>query len=237
MRIHFIQHVNFESPTHIQTWAQKRGYPFIGHHVYRGDSFPKLDDFDMLVVMGGPMGVHDEDKFSWLKQEKQLIRDAVRKGKLVLGICLGHQLLADALGGKVGKSPEPETGFFDVAFLSEIKDSPVFGFLAGETVKTCQIHGDAVLILPKGARQTATNAACPIQAFEMHGGRVVGLQFHLELTAERLEDVFACVPQDFQKKGKYVDSVEKVRADVAKYTPNTHAVLEKIMDNLVMLHG
>ncbi|MBI4360843.1 type 1 glutamine amidotransferase [Candidatus Micrarchaeota archaeon] len=233
MNIHYLQHADYESPVHIHAWAENRGYPFIGHQVHQGDSLPELDDFDMLVVMGGPMGVHDEEQYPWLKQEKQLIREAVSNGKLVLGICLGHQLLADALGGTVGKSPQPETGFFDVTFLPGIQDSPVFGFLAGETVKACQIHGDAVLKMPQGARQIASNDACPVQAFELNGGKVVGLQFHLELTAERLEDVFLCAPNYFKKNEKYTHSIEKMRSEVPKYAPHAHEVLEQILDNMV----
>lgn len=235
MRIHYLQHVDFESPVHIHDWAEKRGHDFVGHHVYRCDPLPALDEFDMLVVMGGPMGVHDEDKHAFLKEEKQFIRDATQNGKRVLGICLGHQLIADALGGTVGQSPEPETGFGDVFFPENVSDSKVFGFLAGKTVKTFQLHGDAVLTLPPGAKMTATNAACPNQAFELHDGKTVGLQFHLELTGARLEDVFKCVPHDFQKKGKYVDSVEKVRGDVPKFTSDAHRVLERLLDNVVAL--
>ena len=98
MRIHYIQHVPFETPGRIETWARAQGHEFTGSHLYKFDQLPEVDAFDWLVVMGGPMGAYDEARFPWMAAEKRLIVQAVDRGRRVLGICLGAQLMAAVLG-------------------------------------------------------------------------------------------------------------------------------------------
>src|SRR5215471_5921833 len=114
MRVHFIQHVYFENPGHLLEWAKEKSYSTSFTKTFENISFPNLNDFDLLVIMGGPMGVYDEEKFPWLKQEKQFIKDSIAANKKVLGICLGSQLIAEALGVKVYPNKEKEIGWWPI---------------------------------------------------------------------------------------------------------------------------
>src|SRR5579875_2938644 len=114
MRIHYLQHVEFEGPAAIADWAARASHFFTGSHVYRGDALPALSDFDMLVSLGGPMSVNDEREHPWLREEKELVRRAIESGHAVLGICLGAQIMASALGARIYRAVEKEIGWFPV---------------------------------------------------------------------------------------------------------------------------
>ena len=178
MKLRCIQHVSFEDAGAIATWAHDRGHEF-DVTLSVTDDYPSPDDFDWLVVMGGPMGVHDELRHPWLVAEKALIRNAIKLRKRILGVCLGAQLVANVLGAEVGRNPEPEIGWFPVDILT---DQPPFDVLP-RTFTPLHWHGDT-FALPDGATHAASSAACENQAFVLADGRVVGLQFHLESTSE-----------------------------------------------------
>ncbi len=178
MRIRYFQHVPFEDPGEIFSWGDDRGHRFEGVRLFSGERPPESDDFDMLLVMGGPMSVHDEKAYLWLREEKQAIARAVAGGKKVLGICLGAQLIAEVLGAEVRKNDYREIGWFPVSASEEAVDSPVFSVLPA-SYEAFHWHGEMFEIPPEAVR-TASSAACANQAFEYDGGRVVGLQFHLE---------------------------------------------------------
>lgn len=121
MRIHYIQHVHFETPANIYRWADYKSTRW-GTKLFLNDPFPDIGSFDLLVILGGPMGVYDEDEYPWLKDEKKFIERSIKSGKKILGICLGAQLIADVLGGKVYKNRYKEIGWFDVQLTSEGKN-------------------------------------------------------------------------------------------------------------------
>lgn len=98
MKIHYLQHVPFELPEHISVWAKEKGHEITGTLLYENYYLPELSEFDLLVILGGPMGVDDEDKHPWLVLEKHFIKEAIQHRKLVIGICLGAQLIAEILG-------------------------------------------------------------------------------------------------------------------------------------------
>jgi GMP synthase-like glutamine amidotransferase len=158
---------------------------------------PELDDLDLLVIMGGPMNVYEEEQYPWLAAEKNLIRACVAAGKAVLGICLGAQLIADALGGKVARAPFEEIGWHPVE-LTEAgrREGVVAGFPSRFTA--LHWHGD-MFSVPDGATLLASSAGCPNQAFSFGDGRVVGLQFHLEETRESLTELVTAAGQDLPK--------------------------------------
>ena len=108
MRLQYLQHVPFETPGYCLEWVQNNQIKIKGTHLYQNDCLPELDTFDILIVMGGPMGVYDENKYPWLEQEKQFLMDVILSGKKILGICLGAQLLAHVLGAGVVKNEEKE---------------------------------------------------------------------------------------------------------------------------------
>ena len=114
MRIRCLQHVPFEGPAHLAFIARDRGMTLERTRVFDGEELPGTDDFDLLAVMGGPMGANDEAAYPWLAAEKKLIERSIREGKLILGICLGAQLIADVLGARVSRNHHREIGWFPV---------------------------------------------------------------------------------------------------------------------------
>src|SRR5262245_13216678 len=142
------------------------------------DARPTLDGYDGLVVLGGPMNVDDAERAPHLRHEIDVIREALDRDLPVLGICLGAQLLAHALGAHVGRAPKPEIGWYDVAFQEEARSDDLLGHV-DPIERLFQWHGDA-FDLPRGAVHLASTAGCPNQAFRV-GDRAWGFQFHLEV--------------------------------------------------------
>ena len=114
MRVHVLQHVPFEGLGSIGPWLQRRGAAISATRFFAGDQLPHLESLDMLVAMGGPMSVNDEATLPWLQEEKRLIADAIGRGTPVLGVCLGAQLIASALGARVFPNHVKEIGWFPV---------------------------------------------------------------------------------------------------------------------------
>lgn len=180
MKIHWFQHVPFEGLGAIEGWLTARGHTLTSTRFWAGETAPAtVAGFDWLVVMGGPMNIYQYRDHPWLKSEKRVIRDAVAAGKRVLGVCLGAQLIADALGGKVYQNAEREIGWFPVMAVPEGKGS-VLEFPRETSV--FHWHGDT-FSLPPGGVWLARSEACEHQAFAV-GERVLGLQFHLEMTPD-----------------------------------------------------
>jgi GMP synthase-like glutamine amidotransferase len=154
------------------------------------------------------MNVDEEEKFPWLKQEKELIKDAITNGKKVIGICLGAQLIASSLGCKVYKGQEKEIGFFPIKFSDEAKSLPYFShFINPYTL--FHWHGDT-FDLPEGALLVASTAICRHQAF-LIGERVLGLQFHLEMNEETIELMIANDGNELNESGNYIQSSVEIR--------------------------
>ncbi|MDR2134315.1 MAG: type 1 glutamine amidotransferase, partial [Treponema sp.] len=186
MRIHYIQHEEFETPGNILTWAAAKAYPLARTLVYSAGraerSFPSPDDFDWLVIMGGSMNVYENDRYPWLDGEKELVRKAAERGKTILGFCLGGQLIAAALGGRVTKNSEREIGWWPVSLKPAARARPELSFLPG-SFRVFQWHGDTFSTLPPGAVLLAESGACKNQAFVI-GRNIWGFQFHWEMTGD-----------------------------------------------------
>ncbi len=182
MRLHYIQHVPFENPGSILTWTGQNGFQVTCTRAYAGAAFPPQSAFDWLVVMGGPMNIYEEEQYPWLADEKCFIRDTIRSGKVVIGLCLGGQLIADVLGGQVTRNPRKEIGWFPVRFTGTAGQHPLFSFFPENPV-VFQWHGDTFSTLPEEAELIASSDACAHQAF-IYRKRVFGFQYHLENTEE-----------------------------------------------------
>ncbi len=192
MRLLVFQHLDIEHPGIFRDFLAGDGIKWDVVELDAGAPIPALDEYAGLLVMGGPMDVWEEDEHPWLMTEKRAIREAVAGRHMpYLGICLGHQLLADALGGKVGKMPEPEVGMMEVQLTDLAQSDPLFNGIAA-TVSCLQWHGAAVLEPPRGAQVLARSPHCDVQAMRV-GNNAWGIQYHVEVTAETVPQ-WAAIP-------------------------------------------
>ncbi|WP_371378107.1 type 1 glutamine amidotransferase [Sporomusa aerivorans] len=228
MRIHYLQHVPFEDPANIVSWSRQRGHSLTGTHLYNYEALPGLEQFDWLVIMGGPMNIYQEDEYPWLAAEKQFIKAAIDKKKAVLGICLGAQLIADVLGGKVTKNPQGEIGWLPVQFYGEALESPLFtGFPA--TVRVFQWHNDTFSTLGEGCVCFAGSEACGHQAF-VYKDRVIGLQFHMECSEASIRSLLRHCADELTD-GPYLQT-EKQILDNMGCLKTVNALMDEFLDRL-----
>ena len=193
MNIHYLQHIEVETPGAILDWAGSKHHPIKGTKLYKQFRFPSVSDFDWLFVMGGPMGVYEEKHFSWLKEEKLFIEEAMKSGKTVIGICLGSQLIAEVLGSKVYQGMIKEIGWYPIHLTDAAKKSPLFNqFEQSETV--FHWHGDTY-DLPKGVTHLAGNQVYESQAYS-YDNQVFGFQFHLEFTPKIIKSLIKIQPHE-----------------------------------------
>jgi len=212
MRAHWFQHVPFEGLGCIEPWLTAAGHEVTNTAFYLSSELPVLNEIDLLIVMGGPMSVNDEAEFPWLAAEKQFVRSAINAGKPVLGICLGAQLIANALGARVYKNQVKEIGWFPIEKVGSGKGN-CFSF--PPALDVFHWHGET-FDLPEGAHHLARSVGCENQAFQV-GENVIGLQFHLETTPESARQIVANC-RDELVDGQYIQTEEEIlSAGVEKY--------------------
>jgi GMP synthase-like glutamine amidotransferase len=211
--IHWFQHVPFEGLGAIESRLTGRNCAPAVTRLYADDPLPRIDTIDWLIVMGGPMGIYDQDRHPWLKDEIAVIGEAIAAGKTVLGICLGAQLIAAALGAKVYPNTQKEIGWFPVTVTDEGRRSPLLqGFPMELTV--FHWHGDT-FDLPSDATHLMTSKACANQAFS-HRDRVIGLQFHLEVTPAGVEGLIDhCGDELIQ--APFIQAADQLRAGTDRF--------------------
>ncbi|MBB2483177.1 type 1 glutamine amidotransferase [Bacillus sp. APMAM] len=183
MRIHYIQNDPIVTLGFINEWIHDKNHTLTCTKMYENETFPQLNSFDLLIILGGRMGAYDEEEFPWLITEKKFIREAIDSHKWVLGICLGVQLLANVLGSKVYPHSHQEIGWWPISLTEEALSSPLLEGLPKE-IEAFEHHGDT-FDLPEGAVRLATSGGCTNQAFS-YGDRVIGIQFHPEFTNEMI---------------------------------------------------
>ena len=233
MRIHYLQHVHFEDLANIEVWAKERGYQISGTKLFDGEKLPTVGAFDWLVVMGGPMNIYEEDIYPWLAPEKKFIAEAIEAGKIVLGVCLGAQLMADVLGAKVFKNEYKEIGWYPVSLSDEAKKLPVFSGLP-EVFTAFHWHGDT-FELPVGCVRAASSEGCVNQAFTCKEGKVIGLQFHLESSPESVGKLVTHCGDELVE-GKYIRTAEELLA-LGNDWRELDELMVKLLDNMVRCFG
>ena len=223
-RVQVLQHVAFEDPGAITPWLLERGHRISTTRLYLNELPPAPEDVDWLIIMGGPMGVHDEAELPWLGAEKTFIRACIDAGKTVLGICLGAQLIADVMGARVHRNAETEIGWFPVSAVGSHPLAKIFS----DNPVVFHWHGDTFAI-PDGAEHLCRSTACDNQAFLL-GDRVLGLQFHLETTAAGV----AALCQDCNMNpgtGRWVQPAGNMLAESSHYA-RCHALLHTLLNSL-----
>jgi GMP synthase-like glutamine amidotransferase len=227
LKIHYLQHVPFEGLGRIESWAHDRQHQLSATRLYAGESFPTIEDIDILIVLGGPMNIYEDNKYPWLKDEKKSIERFIQQGKTTIGICLGAQLIADVLGAKVYPGQYKEIGWLPIEITEEGKTSPICKSLPPK-MTVFHWHGDT-FDLPKGATRLAYSAGCENQAFA-YDRHVLALQFHLESTSESIQQLLTHCQEELVP-GKYIQTPAEITID--SHFPTNHQALKTILNNLL----
>ena len=229
MRAHVLQHVPFEGLGSIEPWLSARNALVTWTRFFEDPSLPETTDIDLLIALGGPMSVNDEDLLPWLRAEKSFIACAIASGRPVLGICLGAQLIASALGARVYTGPHKEIGWHPVSGACAEPGSFAF---PGEFL-AFHWHGET-FDLPPGAVCLASSEACRHQAFRF-GRNVLGLQFHLETAPASADAIITRCRDELQAGGAYVQAEDTLRdappQTYAAVNAQMSAVLEALVSN------
>lgn len=206
MKILAITHVECEKLGAIQCWAQHHEHEVTVIKPYLGQALPHPKDYDIVLVMGGPQCVAESEKYPYLRDEMNLILQAIEENRPLLGICLGAQLLSTALGANSTRSPYKEMGMYPVELLESARTDPIFSKLP-QRFTAMHWHFDMPAI-PEGAILLAKSEGCPHQAFRF-GDKTYGLQFHLEFTAALTRQLIECCSEDLAPC-RYVQTQEDI---------------------------
>jgi len=210
MNVLIIKHVEIEGPGLIEDCLRQEKTPYQILTLEPGLPLPKLDNLSHIVILGGPMNVYEEDHYPFLRAEDLFIKEAIQRGKFVLGICLGAQLIAKALGARVIKSPVREIGWYEASLTRIGSIDPLFSQLP-KTFSVFQWHEDTFEI-PHSATLIATSSLVPYQAFR-YGYNAYGLQFHLEVTGEMIQEWMETYEEEFEESPFSPLSKQKILSD------------------------
>lgn len=231
MNIHFLQNCSFETPGYLNTLINKYGYTSSCTPVYCSTDFPDLNSFELLVILGGPMNVYEEEQFPFLIEEKKFIKNAIDAGKKVLGICLGAQLIATVLGAVVTKNQLKEIGWYPVKLSSNYSEHSLLGILPEEFVVMLW-HGDTFGI-PSGAQRIASSSACLNQGF-IYSDRVIALQFHLETSYETLKEMVKNCSSELVE-GQFIQKDAELLSGAEQHMRNANKIMELLFNGLINL--
>lgn len=222
-RLHYLQHVPFEGANYISSWAEKNNAKLTGTELFTESfSLPDPQDFDVLIILGGPMSIHDEQEFPWLQKEKTFIQEVVKRQKSILGICLGAQLIAQQLGARIYKNHAPEIGWFPVYNDASTTADDLFP----KSFTPLHWHGDT-FELPDGSIHLGSSDVTKNQGFIKD--KIIGLQFHLEATKKYIEDMLVYAASELIDVPT-VQNRQQLRDGVADFTPQTHPLMDKVLD-------
>jgi len=226
MHIHFIQHMPFEHPATIADWAEEKNHTTTYTKVFEEVTFPLPDSFNMLVIMGGVMGVYEEDEYDWMLVEKAFIKNAINAKKKVFGVCLGAQLIAEALGAKVFPHTTKEIGWFEVEKVIShklIQKLP-------QVFTTFHWHGDT-FNLPENAIHLFKTGGCAQQGF-VYNDHVAGLQFHMEVKEDLLNGMTENERAELVKD-KYVQTEDDIKSFAQQYISQQKKFMYNFLDAFI----
>jgi GMP synthase-like glutamine amidotransferase len=226
MNVHYFQHVPFEDLGSIERWLKSNAARISTTKFYEEASLPKVREIDWLIVMGGPMSVNDKQMYPWLHGEKKFIAEAIANGKIVLGVCLGAQLIASALGAKVYQNQNREIGWFPIEHAVQ-KENTILKNIFPSNIEVFHWHGET-FDLPEHAVHLARSEGCDNQAFCI-GDRVLGLQFHLEVTPTTVKSLIEQCQSDLVP-GRYVRSAAEMLSVPSRFT-RINAVMDALLDH------
>ena len=258
LRIHALLHVDFEDLGFIAKWAQQRGYPVSYTRFYNDEPLPNLsdnsadanstDDFDGLIVMGGPMSIHDEDEFDWLKAEKRFIKQCIDAGKTVIGICLGSQLIAHVLGAEVKPSGIKEIGWLPIRLNQAGQNNPILQALPNQAFTVFHWHGDGFAI-PTGASAIAESDAWANQGFicqtpdhkalqKETNSWILAWQCHFEVTKNSMDNMLTHGKAEIDSANQlYPDTVQTmdtIKELADKYITDNNKMLAGMLDKMAL---
>jgi GMP synthase-like glutamine amidotransferase len=223
MRVHYFQHVPFEGLGSMTSWLEVRSAQVTSTRFFEDSRLPRMADIDWLIILGGPMSVNDGKTCPWLDAEKGFIAEAAEREKVVLGICLGAQLIASALCARVYPNPEPEIGWFPI----QRSGGPEVPALPPQ-IDVFHWHGET-FELPSGAHGIARSSACENQAFVI-GDRVVGFQFHLETTPTAARAMIAACGEELVP-GRFIQTREQILSSAERFD-RINAIMGGVLDSL-----
>lgn len=221
MRIHVLQHVPYEGPGSIARWAEKHHHSISFTRFFNGGTLPDHDSYDLLLILGGPMSANDDFNVSWMQAEKRFIREAIDQDKMLLGICLGSQLIARVLGATVSRNRHREIGWFPV---TATPNAMVLGL--PQQFQAFHWHGDT-FTLPEGAKSIGSSEGCDLQGF-IYQDRVVALQFHLETTPDAARELVDACQHEIEEDGPHTQPAEAMRVDLELFS-EANQRMEQIM--------
>ena len=224
INIHYLQHVPYEDLGNIESWALSKGHTISNTQLFNEQDYPSIEAVDWLIIMGGPMNIYEDQKYSWLTKEKIFIEQAIKQDKFVTGICLGAQLIADILGAKIYKGNEKEIGWHSISLTEEADRSPLFNTLP-KTFTVFHWHGD-VYEIPTSATHIASSKGCENQAFE-YQDRVIALQFHMETSVESAKLLIEHSGHELIE-GRYIQTQDEIVCN-----PNRFTTLQKNLNLLL----
>lgn len=223
MRIHFIIHEVFEGPGAFLTWAEMNGHVISYSRVYEQEQLPhNIEDIDLLIVLGGPQGPSTTKEMCPhfdAAAEISIIKKCIEANKAIIGVCLGAQLIGEALGAPYEHSPEKERGSFPITLTEEGKTNELFSHFA-TTSRVGHWHND-MPGLTKNSKILAFSEGCPRQIVE-YSELVYGFQCHMEFTSELIELLIQNSEQELEKykENRFVQSPEQLRNN--DYTTMNH---------------
>lgn len=225
-----LQHAECEAPGLIAQAIEESGGTLKPVHTFAGETVPEeMGDASGLVIMGGPMGVYEHERYPFIRKELLLIEDALRRGKPLLGVCLGSQLLASTLGSQVTKGKQKEIGWHRVKLASAAQDDTLWRGAEREFM-ACHWHGD-VFDLPTGATALASSALTPCQAFR-YGAAAYGILFHMEFTSDILNGMTSAFKDELKEEDLDGDSILR---ESQTYLPALHRNANQVFRRWVEL--